>query len=300
MSTNPFDVFSNDGFDDSATADVAPKISVAQAKAGEEYVSICPKCRGTGSFISYSGRNLGPCFSCKGKGKNSYKSSPEARANATAKRVEKKARDLADWSSEHKDILEWFERVIDRRPNNPFRFAVSLREGFAKYGSLTDGQVAAARKCIAQDAERSAARVAAAPEINATKIEQAFAVARERAKRPGQQGTFTKPLKLVANDVTVHFEAGQPDSKWDGFLFVKRPDDSKLGYVKDGKFFRKFDCSEIEEAAIQVCASEPQQAVLAYAKAWKACGICSRTLFNDESIARGIGPICAAKYGWSF
>ena len=51
---------------------------------------------------------------------------------------------------------------------------------------------------------------------------------------------------------------------------------------------------------MQELAANPQEGVLAYAKAWKACGICSRTLLNDVSIARGIGPICAAKYGWVF
>ena len=28
------------------------------------------------------------------------------------------------------------------------------------------------------------------------------------------------------------------------------------------------------------------------------CGICGRQLTNDESRARGIGPVCAAKAGW--
>ena len=299
MSTNPFDVFKDDNFD-GEVGQTTPLISVAQAQAGKDFIETCPKCRGSGRFISYGGRNLGPCFSCKGKGSNSYKSSPEARVQAKASRAEKKARDLATWSEEHKDILDWFVRVIDQRPNNPFRFAVSLREGFIKYGSLTDGQVVAARKCIAQDAERSAARVASAPSINVTKIEQAFEVAREKSKRPGQDGTFVKPLKLTANDVTVYFTPGKPGSKWDGFLFVEDPNERKLGYVKGGKFFAKFDCTAVEETAIQTCAADPQTAVVAYAKAWKACGICSRTLLNEESIARGIGPICAEKFGWSF
>ena len=29
---------------------------------------ICPKCNGSGNFIGYTGRVVGPCFACKGKG----------------------------------------------------------------------------------------------------------------------------------------------------------------------------------------------------------------------------------------
>lgn len=296
--SNPFDIF-NDDLDAPGPAG-KPMPSVAKGEAGEGFVEVCPKCRGTGKFVSYSGRVMGNCFACKGKGKNVYKTSAADRAKAKSARVASFAQKLENFCVEHKDITDWFVRVIDQRPNNPFRFAVSLREACAKYGSLTDSQVAAARKCIADDAARAEARKAAAPTVDATKIETAFAVAREKAARPGQQGTFVKPLKLTHGDVTVHFKPGTPGSTWDGMLFAKTPDDRKLGYIKGGKFFRQFGCTAVEEAAVQELAANPQEGVLAYAKAWKACGICSRTLLNDVSIARGIGPICASKYGWVF
>ena len=43
------------------------------------------------------------------------------------------------------------------------------------------------------------------------------------------------------------------------------------------------------------CASDPEKAVVAYAKAFSRCGVCGKGLLNDVSIARGIGPICAGK-----
>ena len=308
MSTNPFDIFKDDGFDAAPTT-TTPKMSVAQAQAGEGFIETCPKCRGTGKFVSYSGRIMGDCFSCKGKGENSYKSSPEDRERnqrrAAAKRIEK-AQSIEDdakaWLAANPAEAKWLaeagKRNIER--NGTFTFPQDVLGKLWQYGSITDGQMDAIRRMMQRDSERSAARTAAAPAVDATKIEQAFAVAREKSKRPGQDGTFVKPLKLVANDVTVHFTPGTPGSTWDGMLFAKDADGKKLGHIKGGKFFKKFDCSEIEAAAVQACASDPQAAVVAYAKAWKACGICSRTLLNDESIARGIGPICAEKYGWSF
>jgi hypothetical protein len=37
---------------------------------------------------------------------------------------------------------------------------------------------------------------------------------------------------------------------------------------------------------------------VAYGKRTGACSCCGRELTNGESIDRGIGPICAEKYGW--
>jgi hypothetical protein len=33
-------------------------------------VENCKACRGAGRFISYAGRDIGPCFKCKGHGEN--------------------------------------------------------------------------------------------------------------------------------------------------------------------------------------------------------------------------------------
>ena len=35
-----------------------------------------------------------------------------------------------------------------------------------------------------------------------------------------------------------------------------------------------------------------------YGKLIGKCGVCGRTLTNDESRARGIGPVCAERWGW--
>lgn len=45
-------------------------------------------------------------------------------------------------------------------------------------------------------------------------------------------------------------------------------------------------------------AKDPQAAMLRYGVELGSCGHCGRTLTNEESRARGIGPICAGKMGW--
>jgi Family of unknown function (DUF6011) len=169
---------------------------------------------------------------------------------------------------------------------------------------LTDAQVDAARRCIALDAERTAQRAveraereASAPAVDVSRLEAAFAVAREKANRPGQMGTFVKPLNLTANGVTVQFRPGSIGSQWEGMLFAKAGE-KKLGFIKGGKFQARRENTAEETAAVLACASDPHAAVLAYAKAWSRCGVCGRGLLNDISIEAGMGPVCRGKFGW--
>ena len=81
-------------------------------------------------------------------------------------------------------------------------------------------------------------------------------------------------------------------------LFVKDADGRKLGHVADGKFKRRFACTDADEAAVLKACADPEAAAVAYGKAWSRCGVCNRTLTDDASIARGIGPICAERFGW--
>lgn len=41
---------------------------------------------------------------------------------------------------------------------------------------------------------------------------------------------------------------------------------------------------------------DPKEAAIRYGKELGVCGVCNRTLTNEESRARGIGPICADKF----
>jgi hypothetical protein len=288
---------------------VAPRAPLVQGTPPANYKPMekrfeegCPKCHGTGRFRSWGGRDLGACFNCKGAGKMVYKTSPESRAKARVSNVAK-AQDRAKqllaevlaWQTAHPAAWKWMQDNVARGND----FAKSLTEALYKFGSLTDNQLAAVERNVAKIAARQAEREAAAPAVDATKIEQAFAIAREKANRPGQLGIFTKPLKLTApNGVTVTFQPGSIGSQWEGMLFAKDAEGKKLGSIKGGKFFARFECSPVEAAAVADCASDPEKAVVAYAKAFSRCGVCGQQLLNDVSIARGIGPICAAKFGW--
>lgn len=287
-------------------SDVPRNVPTRQAPEGfvenKTFIEGCKDCRGTGWW-----RPGYRCFKCKGAGKLTFKSSPEARANerakAAQKRQDKAAELLAEvqtWQVANSEAWAWM------RDNAPtFGFASSMVEALHKFGSLTEGQMAAVNKCIKSNkdrAERRAAeqaqRVADAPVVNVSKLEQAFATARSNAARPGMQGIFMKPIKLTSGDVTVKVTQGSQGSQWEGMLFIKNDDGKKLGHVKSGKFVRNYVCEDVEAAAVVDCLNDPEKAAVAYGKAYSRCGICGRGLLNDESIARGIGPVCAENFGW--
>lgn len=258
----------------------------------------CRKCGGTGRY-----RHLGQCFACKGKGRFEFKQSPEKRAANREKRVVRAAaKEETRWNefvAEHAAEAAWI------LANTSFDFAVKMKEAIEKFGGLTENQLAAIRRCILRQEQRAIERdqrKANAPVVDASKIYQAFTIAHDKAARPNMKGVWTRPMPLTSSDATgkqtVVFQIGRPGGKWADTVFVRTQDDRKLGMIRDGKFARRFECTDAQEAAILECASDPAVAAKAYGKAWNTCCVCARTLTNDESIERGIGPICAERFGW--
>lgn len=282
----------NDSLDDlfaDRAIDAQPKAQTTPPASYQapDYTEPCKKCGGSGRF--QRGRFVGQCYTCKGKGKQSFKTSPQTRQAAVAKRAQDKERAFFAWTQEFKAEYEWIQRSAfgDR----PFGFAVDLNKALHQYGSLTDGQLAAVRKCIikeeARNAERQAATVArieAAPAVTVDKVEAAFDKAREKG---------LQKLKLRLGDFV--FSAKNPTT-----IYVKvapgRFQDTYLGKIVGGKFLASRDCSPEQVTAIQEAAADPEAAAIAYGKRFGTCSCCGATLTNPASIALGIGPICASKW----
>jgi hypothetical protein len=181
-----------------------------------------------------------------------------------------------------------------------------MSEAVEKYGSLTPNQLAAVQRLIAKDAARDAERaqerterVANAPAVDLSKIVEAFAAAKERGIR------FPR-LRLGSFVFTV---AGER-AKRPGSINVTRASRKEidrfsgaekrqyLGNIADGKFVSGFKCQPVEaDEIVQACA-DPEAAAVAYGRRFGQCACCGKELTNHESIERGIGPVCAEKYGW--
>lgn len=248
------------------------------------YRQMCGVCSGTGNWHRKPGHK---CFPCKGAGYIEFSTSPEKRARDRARVAQKKEQKatnhLEQFEAEHPEFKAWWT-------DTTFGFAISLRESVQRFGSLTEKQFAAAKKCIDGLNQRKAEaqqRVDTAKAVSIEAIEECFARAGTLLQRPR--------LNLAG----FVFSYAPQTSANAGALYVKRKNDGTyLGKIKDGKLFRSRDCDTEAESEIIKVASAPQDAAIAYGRMTGTCAICSRTLDNKDSIARGIGPICAEKFGW--
>lgn len=278
----------------SAAADFA-RAALSNATSTRTFEEKCEDCRGTGSFYSYSGRYVGPCFKCKGAGVRRYKQSAEQRAKARDAADARKAKQAAEATERAKAWLEANPVEADwlRDSFNTFEFARSMVEALYKYGHFTEKQEAAVRNAAAKSAARKAQWAAERAEREANKAEvqigriaEAFAAAKaSRLKWP--------KLRLDTFVFSLASESGRNA----GAIYVKE-DETYLGKIADGRFTRSRDCDAATEARIVAACADPAAAAEAYGKATGQCACCGRELTNEESIARSIGPICAEKWGW--
>lgn len=93
----------------------------------------------------------------------------------------------------------------------------------------------------------------------------------------------------------VRIARGKDGSKWEGWTFVSDGAEygqrRNYGSQRPGGTYR----GDIEDA-LRAIAADPLAARKAYGLLWGVCGSCGRKLEDEESIAAGIGPVCANKW----
>jgi hypothetical protein len=70
-----------------------------------------------------------------------------------------------------------------------------------------------------------------------------------------------------------------------------------LGKVAGGQFIREACCGEEQATKVAALLSDPKAALEASGQETGQCAMCGLTLTDPDSIARGIGPICAERWG---
>ena len=133
---------------------------------------------------------------------------------------------------------------------------------------------------------------AARPAPEAVKVESAALIeAFARAKDAG-----LKRPKVTMYGFTVSLA---PDNgKNAGALYVKHRDsDTYLGKVIGAGFLKSRDCTQEQADKVAELMANPGEVARKYGRETGMCCVCNRTLTDAESIAAGIGPICAEKYG---
>lgn len=277
------------------TPEVVEKAATfAKEQLPERFKVKCKSCGGSGRFVSYTGRVVGNCFKCKGKGHKFTKTDPAKLEAARKRREEKKAEQALEmaqkaieWREANPEASEWMLAAAGRG----FEFAQSLNEALLKYGHLTEKQMAAVNKCLAKDKARKEARaeaIANAPAVDISKVKEAL----ELAKQNGLEWPKLRLGEFVLS------RAGDT-SRNAGSIYVKQGkgfDAPYMGRITDGAFIRGRECTDEQEAELLELCSKPLESAVAYGKKTGKCACCGRKLTNAESIEFGIGPICRDKF----
>ncbi len=160
-------------------------------------------------------------------------------------------------------------------------FAASLQRFYRDKGFLTEGQRAVIKRNLGCATTQPAAR----GQVSAPLLMQAFDNARSNgAKR--MQMRFEKFTASLAPSNGVNA----------GAVYIKDAAGTYCGKIRNGTFMPTNECTlSVEE--INAVLVDPVQAAIQYGKKTGNCSICGRELTLPESIARGIGPDCATKFG---
>jgi hypothetical protein len=200
---------------------------------------------------------------------------------------------LANFTAEHADVIEWVVARIGRSS-----FAKSLAQGMAKYGSLTEGQVAAVRRIMAEDSDRAqtAPKAAAAPYLTVNVAGLGFvslgaALLKAKAsglKRPAitfEAVTFKLAKDGGANTGSIYATSG------------KAYGSAYFGKISTGGAFQPArDCTPEIRATIAAICADPLGQIVAHGIKTGNCACCGRELTDEKSVALGIGPICFERY----
>jgi len=144
------------------------------------------------------------------------------------------------------------------------------------------------RPCFACNGTGKAKVVTPAVAIDVSAIATAFAKA--------QANSILRPKLRLADFL---FSLAPLTGRNAGSIYVKRvSDDQYLGKVTAGQFHAVRECDDATRAQVVEVAADPASAAKAYGLRFGICSCCGRVLTAGESIDRGIGPICAERFGW--
>jgi hypothetical protein len=253
----------------------------------------CTRCSGTGNT------RWGKCFKCDGSGKmkepkqlmmdaahvKQRAASKIARATTRVKQLADQRAERDAWYAAHKDVVQW----LNREAGHTNTFALSLSEQLSERGSLSEKQVICVRNSIMDKQIRAEQRANAAPSVAGAgfeKLVESFTAAR---------ATGLKFPTLRVGDITLSLAGAK--AKQQGAIYVKVGGNYQ-GKIMDGKFHKTYACTDALQDKIVEIGKDPMAAAISHGRLTGACACCGRRLVDPVSVERGIGPICATKFGW--
>lgn len=278
-----------DGLEDDGFANAARK-----STSIEKIQYPCEVCGGRGKvekaygYSEYTRRvYVNKCKACNGRGHFFANAETRAkrRASATASKGKKLEAKREAFEAAHPGLAAFLADAASWSG-----FANSLTAAILQYGGLTEPQEISATKmrtkCEANAAKREAEKVATREAVDLAAIRTMFDAAIESGKK-------------------------KPTYRAEGLVISKAPDHGRNAgalYVKDGHAYAgkiigaAFE--PVRDAAadvidrLRIIAADPADAAIRYGRETGSCSCCGRELTRADSIAAGIGPICAMKWGF--
>lgn len=247
----------------------------------------CEQCGGSGFYRGHRvHQSKTHCFACRGKGYflTSLNDRRKAATQRRAKVAQTKAEVLAAIKADHPGVLEFLTKAMEWS-----EFAGSLHAAAHNGKALSEKQLAAAYSMMAKQAARAEARAA---EQKKSQVEVDLAPIRvmfEAAVAAGHKAPKYRAEGLIISRAASY-------GRNPGALYVKNADDLYLGKITGTVFSPTREGVETHKA-LAVIAQNPLAAAIAYGRRTGKCACCGRELTKGESIDRGIGPICAEKWG---
>ena len=181
-------------------------------------------------------------------------------------------------SDDHKKILFALREIMTWNS-----FAASLIEQIATKGSLSEKQMFAASAMLMKIKQTQADKKSNLVSIDLSNVKKIFDKAHEAIKTP----------KFRVDNIVL---SRAPDSGANAGAIYVKVDGEYAGKVTGG-YFVPCRAPEGTLEKLQEIAKDPLGSAVAYGKRTGNCSCCGRELTKHDSIEKGIGPICAERWG---
>lgn len=199
-------------------------------------------------------------------------------------------------------LLKWAIKIAGYFNNTPVgreaikdnSFMLNMGDALSNYGKLTAGQAKGVLNWYIARVKYEQ-RSNAQAQTDTTKVDTNLDISTIPS------GLYADPnpsdpsnrLKVKVNN----FTDSKPNHRWHGWVFVNDGAEyghqQKYGVQRPNQYYKGQVVSVLERIA-----ADPIAAMAAYGHLTGTCGRCGRPLEDEESVARGIGPTCAAKIGY--
>lgn len=177
---------------------------------------------------------------------------------------------LEEYGNANPAIMAWIE--INYKNNT---FARDMRERIVSHGTLTHNMEAAIRRNLDNPRKEAA--------VDTTQLEAAFSRVNPTLKKP------------AINVGAFRFSPAPDTGANPGAIYVKH-EGQYLGKMLGGKFLAR--CTDEAMKQVLGIAADPLGKAIEHGKLTGRCAICNRNLKDEDSTDRGIGPVCAKRFGF--